>query len=98
MSDKDATTGPVQQSTEKTGGITGAGASDASAALTKNTTIVVGGASGDLAKKKVRQTDPVNPLYHPRAPLDAWRASTSLETAGHDAAESTEANRLRDAA
>jgi hypothetical protein len=60
MTDKEATSGPVTQSTEKTGGIQGAGPADSSANLTTATTIVVAGASGDLAKKKVRPTLPLH--------------------------------------
>ncbi|GAA6033856.1 hypothetical protein JCM8097_000372 [Rhodosporidiobolus ruineniae] len=52
MSDKDAQAGPVAQSEQKTGAIAGANAGDESRSLTNSTTIVVGGASGDLAKKK----------------------------------------------
>ncbi|GAA6017648.1 hypothetical protein JCM10207_001235 [Rhodosporidiobolus poonsookiae] len=51
MSDKDATTGPVAQSEAKTGAVVGAG-TEGDHSLRNNTTIVVGGASGDLAKKK----------------------------------------------
>ncbi|GAA5893840.1 hypothetical protein JCM6882_003108 [Rhodosporidiobolus microsporus] len=50
MSDKDAQTGPVAQSESKTGEVLGS--SSGGHQLTNATTIVVGGASGDLAKKK----------------------------------------------
>ncbi|GAA5825463.1 hypothetical protein JCM11251_006998 [Rhodosporidiobolus azoricus] len=50
MSDQDAHTGPVAQSESKTGEVLGS--SSGGHQLTNSTTIVVGGASGDLAKKK----------------------------------------------